>query len=87
MLFQRERAICLNRRFRSFQVNELQFEYDLRIVAEHGIAEKTFATLMQETREVKVRGDGREEKREQIATISNTDPIARLYLQGYPIKQ
>ncbi len=57
------------------------------VIAQYEIEQKTFTALMHRVREMKARGDGREEKREQIAAISNTDSIARRYLRGYPIKK
>jgi len=57
------------------------------VLAQHEIAEKTFTVLMQKIKEVKARGEGREDRRQQIADLSDSDTIARRYLQGYPIKK
>ena len=48
---------------------------------------KTFAALMNATKEVKAQGDGREERRERIKSFSDSDPIARRHLRGYPLRK
>ena len=57
------------------------------VLAQHEIAEKTFTALIHQIGKVKNNGDGRAQKRQSIASIADSDPIARRYLRGYPLQQ